>query len=72
MLRQKPLSQLSLQALATCVINIQYNKAHQPRTLKNVCFVPLTCHMYGGFFLPPPDIYSSIRGLFLNYSSYNI
>lgn len=71
MLGQKPLSQLSLQALATCMINIQYNEAHQHRTLKNVCFVPLTCHMYF-FFLPSPDIYSSIRGLFLNYSSYNI
>lgn len=49
MLGQHPLSQLSLQALATCLINIQYNKAHQPRTLKNVWFVPLTCHVCGFF-----------------------
>jgi len=44
---QKPLRQLSLQALATCVINIQCNNAPQLRTLKNGCFVPSTCHMYG-------------------------
>lgn len=51
---QKRLRQLPLQASATCVINIQHNKAHQPGTLRNVGFVPLMYHVYGAFsFLLP-------------------